>query len=806
MSLKKFTFYRSVLSVFLCALLLPGAQSLFAQDIKWLKEIAGPSGDNVSSIAVDNAGNFYITGSFSGTSDFDPGSDIKNLISKGSTDIFLAKYDADGNYRWAFNIGAANADAGVTVAVDDAGHVLLTGQFRGLNVDFNPDPGVTNNLSTNNALSTNIFLAQYDTAGNYVWAKSMKGSVAQTNLRARGLTVDNQGNIYITGQFHGTVDFNGGSTPVVNLTGSGTDVYMAKYSSAGNCIWARKFGSTGQDIGYALVTDARRNVYITGIYEGTVNFDNNTPSVAPSLQSKGGADIFFAKYDPDGYHVWSRGVGQANSDIPYGIAVDASESVYVTGGFNGDVYFNPPSGALRLSGGSRACFLLKYDAEGDFEWVNTMPTSESSNGNTVMLDNAGNVVVGGYFQEKTNFTDGLPDMVERMPYGFQDYFVIRYKAIDGSFVDLLTPGDGTAATVSSSVTGIAQSPSGDIFIAGTTDGKVDFDPGSNVLENTPKGGDDIFILKIRPECATGSTFNEITCDSFVYNGKTYKNSGTFKDTFVNTLLCDSIVTFNLTITNGYHFPVYTGHYCDSVTFNGITYKVSGQYTQTYTSVTNCDSVYSYDITIGKSSPNTFLTLPACDSLVWNDTTVYYSSGVHVLTLTNQSGCDSTVVLDLTVNTTPVATLENRENILHAGNADSYVWINCEDNTVIDGAAEQEYIPVASGSYAVVVTAGGCSDTSDCVTVDLTAGSVPGLNGGHAISVAPNPTGNHTVIRSEYPLQDALLRIVNISGQVLHQNVLNGAVFDLDMTAFAPGIYFVEIQDKDRSVRLKLVKE
>ncbi len=805
MRLKKFTFYRSVLPAFLCALLVSGTPLLFAQDIKWLKEIAGTMSENVSSVAVDKTGSFYITGSFWGTTDFDPGPGVRELVSKGATDIFLAKYDADGNYRWGFNIGAANADAGVTVAVDDAGHVLLTGQFRGLNVDFNPDPGVTNNLSTNNALSTNIFLAQYDTAGNYVWAKCMKGNAAQTNLRARGMTVDNQGNVYITGQFHGTVDFNGGSTPVANLTGSGTDVYMAKYSSTGSCIWARKFGGTGQDIGYALATDARRNVYITGIYEGTVNFDNNTPSVAPSLSPKGGADIFFAKYDPDGYHVWSRGIGDANSDIPYGIAVDASESVYVTGGFNGSVYFNPPNAELRLSMGSRAAFLLKYDAEGDFEWVNTMPTAESSDGNTVLLDNAGHVIVGGYFQEKTNFTYGPPNTVELMPHGFQDYFVARYKVEDGTFADLLIPG-GADASASSSVTGIAQASSGDMFIVGTAEGKVDFDPGPDVLENTPKGQSDIFILKIRPECATGSTFNEISCDSFVYNGKTYKSSGTFKETFVNTLLCDSIVTFNLTITNGYYFPVHTGHYCDSVTFNGVTYKTSGLYTQTYTSVSNCDSIYSYDITIGTTSPNTFLTLTVCDSLVWNDTTVYHASGIHVVPFTNQSGCDSTVILDLTVNTTPAATLENRENTLYAGNADSYVWINCSDNGAIDGATDQEYTPLASGSYAVVATVDGCSDTSDCVTVELTSGSVPGLDGGHAILIAPNPAGNHTVIRSEHQLQDALLRVVNISGQVLQQHVLNGTVFDLDMTAFAPGIYFVEIQDRERIVRLKLIKE
>lgn len=255
----------------------------------WAKSIGGANNDSGWKIVVHATGNVYICGSFSGTSDFDPGPGTVNLTSAGVDDLFFAKYDGGGNYIWAKRIGSTADDNAYSIATDAAENVYITGSFQ-LTVDFDPGPGTFN--MTSNGIK-DILFAKYDSSGNYIWAKNI-GSSGNYGY-GWNIALDAGINIYLTGWFRGTTDFDSGPG-TVNLTSSAGsfDILFAKYDNNGNYIWAKNIGSANDDFGWDIISDVGSNVYITGQFDLTPDFDPG-PGTA-NLTSAGNGDIFFAKY------------------------------------------------------------------------------------------------------------------------------------------------------------------------------------------------------------------------------------------------------------------------------------------------------------------------------------------------------------------------------------------------------------------------------------------------------------------------------------------------------------------------------
>jgi|LauGreSuBDMM15SN_2_FD.fasta_scaffold02887_2 uncharacterized protein (TIGR02145 family) len=262
----------------------------------WYKTMGGTLADYGQGIAVDASNNVYITGSFQGTADFDPSASTANLTSAGGQDIFMAKYNASGDYVWAKSIGgnASFGDIGLGIAVDAISNVYITGNFSGT-VDFDPS-AATANLPGD--LSQNIFMAKFNASGNYIWAKAI-GS--DRNDIGSGIALDAISNVYLTGVFAGTVDFDP-SEAVANLTSASfkDHIFMAKYNTSGNYVWAKSMGANSVygASGNGLAVDTSNNVYITGDFSVTVDFD---PSVATAnLIAVGQSDLFLAKYSQSG--------------------------------------------------------------------------------------------------------------------------------------------------------------------------------------------------------------------------------------------------------------------------------------------------------------------------------------------------------------------------------------------------------------------------------------------------------------------------------------------------------------------------
>ncbi len=752
--------------------------------VLWTKGIGGTGNDQGYGVAVDHSGNVYVTGQIDeGGVNFNPGGSGGVLTSAGSFDIFVAKYSADGAFVWAKSMGGTGTDIGFGVAVDDSGRVYVTGQFNSTNAIFGPGGSGGTLTSVGNY---DVFLAKYDSDGTFLWAKNMGGTGVDQPWK---VAVDSAGNAYIVGYFAAVgADFNLGGSGGALTSGGNTDVFLAKYDPNGVFLWAKSIGGPGADQGWGVAVDGAGSVYITG-YFAVSGADFNRGGSGGALTSSGGNDIFLVKYDLNGVFVWAKSMGGTGADIGRGVGVDGVGNVYVTGVFsaNGADFNRGGSGGALISAGANDIFVAKFDIGGTFSWAKSMGGSGGDIGTAVAVDANDNVYATGYFAgQGAEFNRGGNDGAISSA-GVNDVFLVRLSQ-------------------ASCITSFSQTV--DACNSYTLNGQTYTSSGVYIqVLNNKANCDSILTVNLTINERSSSTFSHTECDSFNFGTQTYKASGTYVQTFTNAANCDSVVTLNLIITKSTVNPVVAGQYCDSATFNGVTYTSSGTYIQKYDNNTGCDSSITYDIVINKSNGSE-LVQSACDSFIFSDT-VYTVSGIYTQIFTNTTGCDSIVTRDIDINSSPVANVSQSETTLSAGNADTYQWLDCDnDFTPIQGAIGQTFSPEATGNYAVVVTSkNGCSDTSDCITVEMPNAIGERKKDDYVVRLYPNPTGGKITITTAHVIQGGTIRLINMVGQVLgEQKDISGTMFTVDMIQFASGIYFTEILTGDKKIKLKVIKQ
>ncbi len=450
-------------------------------NLQWAKNMGVASADNAGGVVLDASGNSYTTGRFSGTADFDPSSASANLTSVGRADVYISKLDATGNYVWAKRIGGTGSDEGFAIKTDASNNIYITGSFEGT-VDFDPNGGTTN-LSSNG--NVDIFILKLDASGNFVWAKSMGGSSSDLPT---DMTLDASGNIYTTGRFFSTVDFDPGLGTANLSSAGGIDIFVSKLDASGNYVWAKSMGGSTGDISNAIAVDASGNVYTTGYYTGTADFDPSTGT--SNLTAIGTEDIFVSKLTSTGNFSWIKGMGSSSSDQGTGIVVDAS-NVYITGFFSGTADFNPNAGTLNLtSNGGVDIFVCKLSNLGIFSWANSIGGTNSDIPNAITLDPSGNVVLTGNFINTVDF-DPSAATANLTAVGSNDIFVYKLSAA-GTYLWAKNMGGGSIDFGNA----IAIRANGDIYTTGTFRGTVNFNPGSGTFNLTSLSRTDIFLSKL----------------------------------------------------------------------------------------------------------------------------------------------------------------------------------------------------------------------------------------------------------------------------------------------------------------------
>ncbi len=451
-------------------ILIVSLQYTHAQTLEWAKQLDATDYVLPDDVVVDVGGNVYVVGLFEGTADFDPGPGVFNLTSAPLGEAFICKLDASGAFVWAKQFDGL----WISMNIDDTDNIYIAGAFAAT-ADLEPGQGVTNLVS---AGSLDIFVIKLDSNGDLIWARSM-GGVDQE--RPFAIAVDDSGNVYTTGYFEDTVDFDPG-LGIYDLTPSGLrDVFISKLNTSGDFVWARNMGGPNVDYGIDIAVDGSGNVYTTGRFVGTVDFDPGPG--ASNLSPFGSGDIFISKLDNAGDFHWAKNLGGPDGESVGSIAVDAAGNVYTTGGFAGMADFDPgPGSSNLLSLGDGDAFISKLDPFGEFIWVKSLAGVQNVFGNHISVGPMGELYIAGQFEGAPDLDPG-PGAVNLTSQGSNDMFFSKLDATGNFSWAFSIGGTGYSDNVQASVVDAA----GIIYSVGNFEGTADLDPGPDTLNFTATG-------------------------------------------------------------------------------------------------------------------------------------------------------------------------------------------------------------------------------------------------------------------------------------------------------------------------------
>jgi hypothetical protein len=380
----------------------------------------------------------------------------------------------------AFDFGGSpGSHRGLDIASDAAGNTYLTGYFTGT-VDFDPNRDTLGGADVRTALGArDIFVAKYAPDNALVWVTRMGGAaISETDITVGldggySLSLDAAGNVLVAGQFHGSADFG----PVTLTSAGNRDAFAAKLSPVGNVVWAKSWGTAQADSASGIDADAAGNVYATGFR-----------ITAPDNSAKF-TDV--VKFAANGTQSWMKSFQTQESHAD--LAVDPAGNVYVAGGFDGTVDFDPAPNKTKYlydGTGQAGTFVLKLTSAGNFGWASAFQANREGSVSgyayaypkSIALDAGNNVVIGGYYHGVVDFDPG--SKTNRLPdNGNSQGFVTKLTSAGG-----FAWANGLASTTSSMAHGVAVDAAGNVYATGGFKGTVDLDPRANTTDTRTATG------------------------------------------------------------------------------------------------------------------------------------------------------------------------------------------------------------------------------------------------------------------------------------------------------------------------------
>ncbi len=401
----------------------------------WAKGGTGNGSVEGSTVTTDSFGNIYVSGYF--TSDnMTIGTVLLENMGLSFNDGYLAKYDPLGNLLWAQRFGGTSNDRGTAVATDNDGNVFLTGYFYSPTIIFGTD-------TLKNAGNVgDIFIVKFDSSGKVLWAKR-EGAVALEIPHA--IHIDDNNNIVVAGRFSSnSITF--GTTTL--LQAGSMDVFIVKYNSAGEILWAKGAGGGSNDEGYSLSSDPSGNIYLAGYFTQPSNFGS------VKLTSAGISDMFLAKYDPDGNVLWAKSAGGKGDDRATGLQTDVLGNSYITGFFTNDsISFGQvviPNDSIDNS------FIAKYDTDGNVIWAKGIG-GDCEAKDLALFNN--NIYVSGQFNADT-LKYGSSTLIVN---GTTDFFLLNCDTNGNAKWAIKQTADGKSGE---SAISVATDNSGNVIITG----------------------------------------------------------------------------------------------------------------------------------------------------------------------------------------------------------------------------------------------------------------------------------------------------------------------------------------------------
>lgn len=366
---------------------------------------------------------------------------------------------------------------------DDDDNIYVTGSFKGV-VTVKKYFGSATYIYSNG--DYDIFILKIDSENNLIWSKTMGSSSTD---RGNSISVDADGNVYTTGSFSGTVDFDPNTgTHLISSNGE-TDIFVQKLDSEGNLLWAKNMGGIDDDKGESITSDDNGNVYTIGSFQDITDLDPNAGE--HSFTSNGFTDVFIQKLDENGNFLWAHQLGDSSLDYGHSISTDPNGNIYASGAIEGTVDFDPGPGTLNLSSnGFIDIFIQKLDSAGNLLWAKVIGGSGNDACQSIVCNENGNTYSTGFFSGTVDFDTGS-ETSSISSNGLYDIFVQKLDE-DGNILWLKQMGgvsydDGQAINIDTN---------GDVYITGSFEGVVDFDPNSGTVNFNSNGFRDAFILKL----------------------------------------------------------------------------------------------------------------------------------------------------------------------------------------------------------------------------------------------------------------------------------------------------------------------
>ncbi len=454
----------------------------------WVRSWGGDGFDQANDVSLDESGNIYVSGIFRGTVDFDPGTGVETRTSRQSSEFYLAKFDESGSLLWvrAWERSAeAEIEARCMSDVDSFGNSYVTGSFKGA-VDFDPGPGV---IELSSGEGFGAFVCKFNPGGMLLWAELIGGSGCAS---PRSLAVGNQGDVLILGTSYGEIDFNPSPAKQWTETSELAAGFLVKLDAGGNFEWVGTWEPLDQAANLTRVaTDFEGNVLVIGSYVTAIDLDPGPETDIHSVSETGiERDILLCKLDSEGNYQWGHTWGHSHLMGLYGLTVDGSSNIYITGGYRETVDIDPGSGiAEHTSNGLLDAFLCKFNSNGEFLWGNTWGGEGFDEGHEVDVDGGGNVRVAGRFSETTDFDSGN-GILQLASTRSHNTFLSSFDS-DGEFL-------GVVIWDWVSIYGMDSDSDGGTLITGRFDRTVELGAGATTQFFVSNGRFDAYLMKVAP--------------------------------------------------------------------------------------------------------------------------------------------------------------------------------------------------------------------------------------------------------------------------------------------------------------------
>jgi hypothetical protein len=687
--------------------------------------------------------------------------------------------------EWHAIMGDSNFETVTDITTDVNGDILSTGHYA-FTVDFDPTPSVYNLTNTGSCELGDPFVQKLDKCRNLIWAKGFGSSTIDI---ARSIITDSLGDVYVTGYYTGVADLNPGQGSDMHPNRGSRDVFIVKLNTNGNFVWAKSIGSVQSDDVWSIAIDDSLNVVVTGTFGDTIDLDPG-PAVSQFVPS-GSYDIFILKLNQNGDHIWSGAIGGPNTNTAPELLTDSS-NIYIAGNFSGTADFDPGPGILNQTAtGSSDAFILKLDYWGNVNWFQSFESSGSHYISSAAIN--GNLLsIAGGFSDSLDADLGAGVNYLVAQFGFAECLITM--DLNGN-LQWAHHWTGTSAPELYAYE-VTIDSAGSVYLSGQFVNGGDIDPGPGVTSISTFNGA-LFLSKFN---STGDFQWVKVMDAIMWSNSIVNSVAIYGDDIYAGCQFSGVVDID---TGPGYSPVSS---VDTAYPDALIMKFTQLPIQPPTPYVGTLPDSANDCSITPNTPYAYMecmdSIPGIPDISFPITTV----GTTTVTWTynGYDGLSSTQTQNIIIN--PINTLVSTAgNTLHANaNGAIYQWLDCDSGMVaIAGETNQDYTPIASGNYAVVVTVSGCSDTSSCHSITIVG--TADLSISELVKIHPNPSNGTFHIDLTHAQKDVEISIINqLGGVVLNDQFAEMTELDMNLE-IAPGIYYLSISSaKNRPVIQKLI--